>query len=313
MTITPLRLLILCIIAFSVFYGFETSQSSGKESGQSNYRLNDGSLVVSVKSPNFEIDPFIGLKKNSISTNRRMTIAQASLTDDCPGCLPDIPTEAALVGEVARTAIDCVQSKPRLAFVRPLMTLLKKPVLIAAVPPKKQIKTAPKKVDKPKKQPISIRRARRFIAKSPQKTVSLLTRVINDTRESTSRRAEAFYWRGKARKKLNEPLSCIKDMRQAIKLAPRKALYLNGLAWVLVTVRPRKLRNSKDALSFAEKAVKLTKGKRANYLDTLAKTQFAMGKAEDAVETQAEAVSLAPNNRSFVQRLRRYEMAVTAD
>ena len=313
MTITPLRLLFLCLIAFSIFYGFETSQPTAHKS-KANYRLDDGSLVVSVQSPSFSVDPFIGMKQKVISTTNRLTFAQANLTDDCPSSRPDLPAEAALVGEVARTAVDCVEPKPRLAFVERLMALPVKPTIVAiakkTIPPKKPVqKSTLKRVTKK----ISINKTIRLAKKSPREAIKKFTEIIDNSKESKTRRASAYYWRGKTRKRLNEPKSCLADLRKAITLNPRHSTYLNGLAWQLVTIRPQKLRDAKEAIELAQRAVSLSKGKRANYLDTLAKTQFAMGKAEDAVETQSKAVSLAPNNKSFTRRLRRYEMAVTAD
>ena len=313
MTITPLRLLFLCLITFSIFYGFETSQPATHKS-KANYRLDDGSLVVSVQSPSFSVDPFIGMKRKVISTNNRLTFAQANLTDDCPSSRPDLPAEAALVGEVTRTSVDCIVPKPRLAFVEKLMILPAKPTVVAKA--KKPVRTeasAKKSTTRRASKKISINQTIKLAKKSPLEAVKRFTEIIDNRTESNTRRASAYYWRGKARKRLNEPKSCLADLRKAITLNPRHSTYLNGLAWQLVTIRPKKLRDAKEAIELAQRAVSLSKGKRANYLDTLAKTQFAMGKAEDAVETQSRAVSLAPGNKSFTRRLRRYEMAVTAD
>ena len=320
MTITPLRLLLLCIIAFSIFYGFETAEPI--QNSKSNYRLDDGSLVVSVQSPSFPVDPFMGIKGRTISTKRRMTLAQANLTDDCPPSRPDLPIEAALVGEVARTAINYIETKPRLAFVEKLMLQPEKPqntkpLVIAKLPrvePVKTIKPAVMNHQKSAKtKKASINSTIKLAQRKPHEAIRLFTTIIEDPDEPTVRRAAAHYWRGKTHKRMNEPLSCLSDIRKAIAMAPNNSTYLNGLAWLLVTIRPQKLRNAKEAIELAKKAVDLSEGKRANYLDTLAKTQFAMGKAEDAVETQSRAVSLAPDNKSFTRRLRRYEMAVTAD
>lgn len=313
MTITPLRLLCLCLIAFSIFYGFETSQPSVHKS-KANYRLDDGSLVVSVQSPSFSVDPFIGMKRKVISTTNRLTLAQANLTDDCPSSKPDLPAEAALVGEVARTAVDCVEPKPRLAFVERLMVLPTKPTVVAKAKTTVRKKAPAKKITAKRAiKKISINQTIKLAKKSPSEAIKRFTEIIDNSKESKTRRASAYYWRGKTRKRLNEPKSCLADLRKAITLSPRNSTYLNGLAWQLVTIRPQKLREPKEAIELAQRAVNLSKGKRANYLDTLAKTQFAMGKAEDAVETQSRAVSLAPENKSFTRRLRRYEMAVTAD
>ncbi len=88
------------------------------------------------------------------------------------------------------------------------------------------------------------------------------------------------------------------QLQEAVQLAPGNAEALNNLAWVLATLkRP-------GAVSAAERALKLQQG-RPEYLDTLSLALTSEGKLGRAIETQREAVELAPDRAAYRLRLTR--------
>ena len=309
MTITPIRLLLLCIVTFLVFYGLEENLKTRPAKAEgSHYRLEDGSLMVSIESGPFSIDPlsFVKNESSESDSNEVFLLASNELPVDCPFPKAYLPSEAALAGEVARASVDDVQCKSRVGFIDGLLQ----------APEESQKDREEEDEEKAKEQGEevpSFAQARKTYKSNPRRAIDLFSRMLSDKKQKPSLLAASHYWKGKAHKRIHEPITAIRHMEKAIDLAPKRASYLNGLAWTLVTTYPKRLRDPKRAYELAQKAVELSQRKRANYLDTLAKAQFELGKAEEAFETQQAAVVLAPHRRSFSKRLRVYEMAITAD
>ena len=85
----------------------------------------------------------------------------------------------------------------------------------------------------------------------------------------------------------------------------KDASTLNGLAWTCAT-------NDvylKEALIAAERAVAL-EPKNFGILDTLAEVQFRMGDAGKAVETEARAIAIEPNDKYLKEQLARFKAGV---
>src|SRR5690606_30580450 len=61
-----------------------------------------------------------------------------------------------------------------------------------------------------------------------------------------------------------------------------------------------------DALELAERAVRATRRRDPNLLDTLAEAQFRAGRPRAAVATIEEAIALAPHERYFREQRRRF-------
>jgi len=83
---------------------------------------------------------------------------------------------------------------------------------------------------------------------------------------------------------------------------------MNNLAVLLATSNDPKIRNPKEAVSVAEKAVEV-QPENASYLDTLATAYFEAGPTDKAAETEQRALTLKPDDPSYKKALEKYEAA----
>jgi len=92
---------------------------------------------------------------------------------------------------------------------------------------------------------------------------------------------------------------------------------LNDLAWLVATEPTIEQRNLGLAAEAAERAVKLSEGTNAAYLDTLARVRFDQGKVIEAVALQQKAVDLSDDlppeaSAAMKQALEQYRDAAKA-
>jgi len=83
-------------------------------------------------------------------------------------------------------------------------------------------------------------------------------------------------------------------------------LLLNNTAWMIATSQRPTEEQVAVAVRLAERAVEETSRQDPNLLDTLAESQFAAGRPEDAVETIDEAIALRPEQPYFAEQRRRF-------
>jgi len=81
---------------------------------------------------------------------------------------------------------------------------------------------------------------------------------------------------------------------------------MNNLAFLLATSRDPKIRDPKEAVAIAQKAVEMEGGEPA-YLDTLATAYFEAGQPELAAESERRALKLKPDDASYKEALGKYE------
>jgi TPR repeat protein len=93
---------------------------------------------------------------------------------------------------------------------------------------------------------------------------------------------------------------------KAVGCDPSMARAWNELAWHYATAEDPAMRNPHEALGAARKAVELTDGKDANFLDTLAEAYYVNGQFRSAVETERRALKLASGNDDFNEHLQKY-------
>jgi tetratricopeptide (TPR) repeat protein len=83
------------------------------------------------------------------------------------------------------------------------------------------------------------------------------------------------------------------ELRKLIEQEPENAVLLNALAWTLVDPKgDASIRDPKEALPLARKAVELTRRKDAAILDTLAVALAANNEFKEAVDVQEEILKL---------------------
>jgi TPR repeat protein len=85
---------------------------------------------------------------------------------------------------------------------------------------------------------------------------------------------------------------------------------MNNLALLLATTSNAKVRDAKQAIVLATKAV--AGGKNPDYLDTLAAAYFADGQTDKAVETEEKALARDPENESYKKAYAKYQASAHA-
>jgi membrane associated rhomboid family serine protease len=91
-----------------------------------------------------------------------------------------------------------------------------------------------------------------------------------------------------------------------LRLPDVSPLLLNNTAWMIATSKRPTEEQVAVAVRLAERAVEATNHEDPNLLDTLAESQFAAGRAEDAVATIDEAIALRPQQPYFAEQRRRF-------
>jgi twitching motility protein PilT len=85
----------------------------------------------------------------------------------------------------------------------------------------------------------------------------------------------------------------LEQLRQSLKASPDDVNAMNDYAWVLATTPVDSLRNGREAVKHAERAVKLTKSPEAGMLDTLGVAYAETGAFRRAAEYTQQALTLA--------------------
>lgn len=91
-----------------------------------------------------------------------------------------------------------------------------------------------------------------------------------------------------------------------LKVQPNSLTILNNLAWIQATCNDENIRNTKEAVEFAEKVCTLTNYKSARALDTLAAAYASSGNFEKAVTTaeKAAAMAMQDNDKTLADKIR---------
>jgi Flp pilus assembly protein TadD len=99
---------------------------------------------------------------------------------------------------------------------------------------------------------------------------------------------------------------------ESLKSEPDDSLALNNLAWMRATCPQAALRNGGEAVKLAQRAVRLSNGREALAVGTLAAAYAEAGRFPEAVQTARQAIDLArrQNKRALAEdteaRLRLY-------
>jgi tetratricopeptide (TPR) repeat protein len=102
---------------------------------------------------------------------------------------------------------------------------------------------------------------------------------------------------------LNRSEEAVVSLKEAIRLAPKAAVYCNQLAWIYATHPKAQLRNGAEAVRLAERACALTRRREAGFLDTLSAAYAEAGRFAEAIKTAQEerAVGLAAKDNEAVE------------
>jgi tetratricopeptide (TPR) repeat protein len=101
----------------------------------------------------------------------------------------------------------------------------------------------------------------------------------------------------------------IEHYEQALRMNPNDAISHNNLAWLLATSEDMQFRNPPKALDHARRAVELSQGKEAAFVDTLAEAHYVNGNFQEAVRVQTRALELDPDSRELQEHMARYRKA----
>ena len=96
---------------------------------------------------------------------------------------------------------------------------------------------------------------------------------------------------------VENPAVAIQHYRQALKLQPTSLSAQNNLAWLLATLPDPSLRNSTEALRWAERANEATNSEQPAILDTLAAAYANAEQFEKAVTVASRAIELATKRK----------------
>ncbi len=101
----------------------------------------------------------------------------------------------------------------------------------------------------------------------------------------------------------------IEHYEQGLRMDPNDAITHNNLAWLLATSEDQKFHDPVKALEHARRAVDLSGGKEASFVDTLAEAHYVNGNFQEAVKVQTRALELDPNNSELQEHMARYRKA----
>jgi tetratricopeptide (TPR) repeat protein len=103
----------------------------------------------------------------------------------------------------------------------------------------------------------------------------------------------------------NRPQEALAHYQMALKISPDDVESQKNLAWLRATCSEASLRNSAEAVKLAERADRLSGGKRPDVLDTLAAAYAAAGWFNEALTTARKALDLArqQNHRTLAEAL----------
>lgn len=99
------------------------------------------------------------------------------------------------------------------------------------------------------------------------------------------------------------PAEAVKWYRRAADQGDPDAL--NNLAFLLATSKDANVRDPKEGVAMAQKAVAIN-GENSAYLDTLATAYYEANNPDKAAEAERRAIELNPNNLSYKEALKKY-------
>jgi tetratricopeptide (TPR) repeat protein len=141
--------------------------------------------------------------------------------------------------------------------------------------------------------------------------IEYLKRFVQADSHTPTETAVAYYSLGRIYTETKQEKDAMEAYEQALKANPNDHQVLNNLAWLYASAADPKLRQPARSVEYATRAVEISGRHDANYLDTLAEAYYANGQADKAVEAIKSAMALQPGNRSYKERLQKFEIAAS--
>jgi len=129
------------------------------------------------------------------------------------------------------------------------------------------------------------------------------------TPESTKDVTQAYRVLGDLYRRSGREQQALQNYEEGLRTAPDEASILNNAAWTYASAQDASLRNPERALAYARKAVALSKGEKAIYLDTLAEALYANCLFDEAVATEKKALSMEPQSEFYPDQLKKFQAA----
>jgi tetratricopeptide (TPR) repeat protein len=114
---------------------------------------------------------------------------------------------------------------------------------------------------------------------------------------------------GYAYMQLKDEPDAINELKRALEIQPNSAQAENNLAWIYATADDRKLRNPREALALARRAVEDSPQPNAAFLDTLAEALLLNGQAGEALTIEKQAFEINPQDSEMRSRLDHFHEA----
>jgi predicted Zn-dependent protease len=131
-------------------------------------------------------------------------------------------------------------------------------------------------------------------------TYSLVGKVLNQQLLKEPDNIALYQNLAMVYQEMGKDKEAIQAYERILDLDPDQAVSINNLAWLLVTVPNKELRNEVRALQLAKKAVALKRS--PVFLDTLAEAYYVNGSIQGAVKAIEEAIALARENKGYYER-----------
>ncbi len=138
-----------------------------------------------------------------------------------------------------------------------------------------------------------------------RKTLEIMRRVLGEEHPYTLLSLKKLVFAIEAQNHLDEARPFVEELlshgRTLAEKPDANENDLNKYAWDLLTIEPVDLRDPKEALAYARKAIEKSGGKVPGILDTLALAQQMTGNIDAAVGTETKAVALLPPGPSVLR------------
>ncbi len=121
--------------------------------------------------------------------------------------------------------------------------------------------------------------------------------------------AQAYWMLGDMYARMQKEAQAISAYEDGLKVDPVNAHLLNNAAWHYATASDTSVRNPQKALTYAQKAVAVTKEAKSGVLDTLLASPYTRMAASMKLLRRRRALAISPDNDLFGDQLKKFQKA----